>query len=438
MAVAGRNTLVAAIILMAAGSAARAEAAQALFNRIEVCKSGPSGTVATFTMTELPGTPRTFVVPAGLCQPFFFPAQTDVIIQEKSQVGLRLSDIFVTPSSAEISGTRDVTAGVIGVRSTPGGITPETTRVVFHNIEAPPTTLRVCKTGATLPTATAFPFTAEADGKTTPFSLLRDQCRDLTFPASAEVIVDEDPPPGLEVSQIVVDPPSAEMNATRDLDAGTVGLDLSSGLVTVTYTNAVPTPPPAVVRVCKVAGTGVAPGMLFAFNVTGNGVTTPLSVAASGGCATAHYPAGTHVTVDEGPQAGFGVSQIAVDPPTAEVAGTRVIDEGVVGLIASTGTTTITYTNRGLPPTPLPFVPISLTPTPDPVVGPVFAVPPLARTGVASNQFVLLALVLCALGSGVLAASTASAHPRSDRSRRRRAVPQGPKGRVARPHFWRA
>lgn len=343
----GRSSFGVVLALFAIASVVRTEAASAQIvnHGIEVCKSGPAGTVASFTITELPGTPRPFLVPAGLCQPFGFLSPTDVIIEERALPGLQVSDIFVTPTTAEIAGTRDVPAGIIGVRSTAFNVfAPEPTRVVFHNTPEPPGTVRVCKQGASLPAGTAFSFTSSVGTVTTPFTLMRDQCGDFSFPVGTRVIIDENPPAGFAVSQITVDPVSAEAQG-RDAVEGVVAVTVGSGLVLVTYTNAPVAAAPGAVSICKVAGAGVASGTLFPFTATSNGLTTPLSVAADGGCATVPYPVGSHVTIDENPPAGFAVSQIVVGPAGDEVGGTRDVDAGVVGVTVGSSMTSVTYTN---------------------------------------------------------------------------------------------
>jgi hypothetical protein len=68
-------------------------------------------------------------------------------------------------------------------------------------------------------------------------------------------------------------------------------------------------------KVCKVAGSGVQEGRMFAFRVNGTTYNVPAGPADRGFCVLAgQYPLDTHVTVEEVIPAGYYVSRIEVKP----------------------------------------------------------------------------------------------------------------------------
>jgi len=119
-------------------------------------------------------------------------------------------------------------------------------------------------------------------------------------------------------------------------------------------TDLTPCPPPATpgqVQICKVAGVGLTAGTNFDFNVTANGSTRKVTVAAgappNGTCADGgSYRVGTTVEVTEAGQTGVKTVGIVVAPAgaqqgTSDLAGRR------TSLIVGVGTTSATFTNNG-------------------------------------------------------------------------------------------
>jgi hypothetical protein len=111
---------------------------------------------------------------------------------------------------------------------------------------------------------------------------------------------------GLRVSDITVDPASARVG-NPDLTAGTVtvAVEASRVVTEVTFTNR--KSEPGILKVCKVAGTGVVPGTPYRFTVGG----TPVQVRAGSCSLPLSAPAG-NLAITEAQAEGTRVTDITV------------------------------------------------------------------------------------------------------------------------------
>ncbi|MFN2608995.1 MAG: hypothetical protein ABR511_14075 [Acidimicrobiales bacterium] len=141
--------------------------------------------------------------------------------------------------------------------------------------------------------------------------------------------------------------PAARL-VSRDLAgrAATVAIaqgDVSTQTV-VTFTNAYEI---GQLKVCKVAGAGVAQGTNFSFMVGDHAVTVPAGPDPGGFCGLAgSFPAGTTVTVTELATAATHVSSISVVPPD-RVASAADLAAGRVAVAMGPGATEVSFTNQG-------------------------------------------------------------------------------------------
>jgi hypothetical protein len=132
-----------------------------------------------------------------------------------------------------------------------------------------------------------------------------------------------------------------------------IGSDLAAGMATVTvnvggqtivtFVNAIaPLALTGQVRVCKTAGTGVAPGGKFNFVVAG----TSYAVLAGGPCVTAptFFAVGTAVTVAEAPSSGTRLEAVSVNPGDRQL-GSADLDGRTVSVTIGTGVTEVNFTN---------------------------------------------------------------------------------------------
>ncbi len=106
-------------------------------------------------------------------------------------------------------------------------------------------------------------------------------------------------------------------------------------------------PPTGLLKICKVAGTGITVGTPFTFNAGGsNTLTVPAGPAPGGTCMIGpSFPVGTNVTVTETIPAGDTVSSIAVAPPS-QLVGTPNLAGGSVNVAIGSGVTEVTFTDN--------------------------------------------------------------------------------------------
>jgi hypothetical protein len=101
-----------------------------------------------------------------------------------------------------------------------------------------------------------------------------------------------------------------------------------------------------VLKVCKVAGPGVAVGTSFSFTVGGNTFTVPAGPTPGGTCVVGpSFPVGSNVTVAETIPAGDTVASITVAPP-GQLVGTPNLAGGSVNITIGSGVTEVTYTDK--------------------------------------------------------------------------------------------
>jgi hypothetical protein len=99
-------------------------------------------------------------------------------------------------------------------------------------------------------------------------------------------------------------------------------------------------------KICKVAGPGIAIGTPFTFNAGGVVVTVPAGPAPGGTCVLGPlFPVGLHVTVFEQIPAGDTVSSITVGPPNRLWSGPSLPNGSVIVTIGP-GVTEVTFTNQ--------------------------------------------------------------------------------------------
>jgi hypothetical protein len=107
-----------------------------------------------------------------------------------------------------------------------------------------------------------------------------------------------------------------------------------------------PTCDPGLLKICKVAGLGIAIGTPFTFSIGSSTVTVPAGAPPGGTCvAGPQLTVGSSVTVTEAIPAGDTVSSIVVAPP-GSVIGTPNLAGGSVDLTIGSGVTVVTYTDK--------------------------------------------------------------------------------------------
>ncbi len=124
---------------------------------------------------------------------------------------------------------------------------------------------------------------------------------------------------------------------------------IAGAQTTATFTNTVPPiiPTTGSIQVCKVAGSGVAVGTNFSFNVAGTPVTIPAGAAPSGSCSAAlTLPAGPAV-ITETIAGGNVLTSVSILPSAALVSSNLSAGTATVTVIAGAQTTAV-FTNAAV------------------------------------------------------------------------------------------
>ena len=172
----------------------------------------------------------------------------------------------------------------------------------------------------------------------------------VALPPGRATIV-ETPVEGIFVSDVQAVP--ADRLVARDLVTGTAEVTIVAGDVStqtvVTFTNRAQVAP---LKVCKVAGNGIAVGTEFDFLAGTESVTVPAGPRPGGYCVAAGwFPAATNVTITEVMPRGIEVSGIAVSP-SARLVGEANVRGGSVVVRIGPGFTEATFTNQLAPVAP--------------------------------------------------------------------------------------
>jgi hypothetical protein len=221
---------------------------------------------------------------------------------------------------------------------------------------------------------------------------------------------------GTSVSDIRTSP--AERLVSRDLAGRVAQVTVVAGDVsaqtTVTFTNRAELAP---LKICKVAGTGVAVGADFTFAVGTVPVSVPAGPAPGGYCVVAgSFPVATNVAVSEVVPRGVQVSAIAVAPADRLVGGANT-SGATVSVRIGTGVTEATFTNQVTPATPT-TTPTTLAPTtttvppttvPPTTVPPTTTTTPPTTTTTATTTTVPAPIVPTTLPPGTLPTTTTTA-----------------------------
>jgi hypothetical protein len=290
---------------------------------LQICKVAGAGVAVGTTFTfSVAGTPLTVLAgpaPGGSCSaPLVMPVGA-VLVAETASPGTVLTSVTTLPAGLLVSS--NPSAGTATVTVNAGGQTIAT----FLNTVVPAIplgTLEICKlSGAGITPGMSFSFNAGG----TPVTVLAGSCvAAATFPVGASIVVAENPSMGTTVSAISVLPPDRQ--DAVDLSGGTITVTIGTGLTEVDFTNT--TGGLGLLKVCKIAGSGITPGTEFSFARGATDFVVPAGYCVQNGM----FPVGTVVTITEMSSPGTVVSAISILP-----AG----NQGTVNLAAQTVTATV-------------------------------------------------------------------------------------------------
>ncbi len=251
----------------------------------------------------------------------------------------------------------DLAAGTATVAVDPGG---QTIATFVNTIPPPPITgfLQICKiagSGVTLGTNFTFdvagtPVTVAA-GPPSPASCSAA----LTLPAG-QVLISETLPIGTLMTAVSTLPSTGLLTASN-LAAGTATVTVIAGAQTiVTFTDSV-NPTTGFLQICKVAGSGVAEGTNFLFNVAGTPVIVPAGPAPVGSCSVRlQLPAGP-VIVTETLPIGLELTDVSTSPSAMLLSTDLAAGQATVAVGAG-GQTVATFLNARIPVPPTGFLQI--------------------------------------------------------------------------------
>jgi hypothetical protein len=204
-------------------------------------------------------------------------------------------------------------------------------------------TLRVCKVAGTgVSAGTVFRFTAGGTNDVAVYDVAAGGCEDEAV-EEGDYLLNETLQAGIAVSAIDC-APAAACTSTH-LGAGTANVIVTGAtLTTVTFTNRSII---GTLRICKVAGAGVAPGTVFTFSAGGIDTNDGASYSVgAGSCEDEPLPEGTY-SVGEGLVAGTAVSAIDCTPVNA-CSNPSLTARAVTAVVTGAALTTVTFTNRSI------------------------------------------------------------------------------------------
>jgi hypothetical protein len=301
---------------------------------LQICKVAGGGVAVGTNFTfSVAGTP--VIVPAGLapggsCSPAQVVSPGPTRITETLPTGTLLSSVSTLPAGLLVSS--NLAAGTATVTVNAGG----QTTVTFLNT-SPMGVLKICKIAGTgVPVGGMFTFVVAGTGLRVPAGTAPGTCSQaLVFPIGTAVPVTETVSSGTVLSAISVVPAGAGSNI--NVSGRSVTATIGAGETDVYFTNTAGGV--GLLKVCKVAGTGVAPLTIFGFLMNG---TTAFTVPAGYCVSRGTFPVGTVVTITEN-LSSTAVSAISVVPASA--AGNVSVSSRSATVTVAVGTTEVTFTN---------------------------------------------------------------------------------------------
>jgi hypothetical protein len=303
---------------------------------LQICKVAGSGVTAgtnfTFSVAGTTITVPAGSAPGGSCSQSLQLPVGQATVTEVAQAGVALSGVSASPGGRLVAS--NLAGGTAAVTIVAGDVSTQSI-LTFTN-QAAVGTLTICKVaGPGVTAGTQFTFTV---GSNTVFVPAGSCSSAGSFPVGTQLTATETIPSGYQVTAIGVVPMSQIVGAPN-LATGSVTFTIGVGGTEVDFTNLMVVAT-GQLKVCKIAGTGVAPGGIFNFVVAGSSVTIP-----AGSCVTAatSFPVGASITVAETPSVGTTVSAINVLPAGRQ--GTVNLSGGTVTATIGTGVTEVDFTN---------------------------------------------------------------------------------------------
>jgi hypothetical protein len=303
---------------------------------LQVCKVAGAGvavgTPVTFSVAGTSVTVLAGSAPGGSCSASLVVPVGATLIAETPSADTGLSSVTTSPSGLLVAS--DLSAGTATVTVNAAA---QTVATFLNTIvsDIPLGTLEICKlSGAGVAPGMSFSFNAGG----TPITVAAGSCVSAaTFPVGASVVVTETPSTGTIVSAISVLPPDRQ--GAVDLSGGSVTATIGAGLTEVDFTNTAGGL--GLLKVCKIAGSGITPGARFVFAMGTASFEVPAGYCVQNGL----FPVGTVVTITELPSPTAVASAISVLPASQQ--GTVDLSAQTVTATVGVGVTEVYFTNVG-------------------------------------------------------------------------------------------
>jgi hypothetical protein len=303
---------------------------------VQVCKVAGAGvtpgTNFSFSVAATPVIVAAGPAPNGTCAPPTQVAAGSVLVTETMPAATFVTDIHATPGGALV--TSNLAAGTATV--TANGIVP--TVVTFT--DAANGLVQVCKVaGAGIAVGTNFNFNVGGTIVTVPAGPgPGGTCGPSVAVPAGGVLITESLPAGTALASVSA---NGGLLVSSNLAAGTATVSVSGGATAiVTFVDIVPVAGQGFVQVCKAAGSGIAVGTNFNFNVAGTPVTVP-----AGSCGVSvGVPAGTSV-VTETPSAGSVLTGIFTLPNPGLLVSSNLAAGAATVTVLSGAQTIVTFIN---------------------------------------------------------------------------------------------
>jgi hypothetical protein len=289
-------------------------------------------------------------VPVGTCTGLLSFPPGPVTITEAPVSGTAVTGITASGSNPTTGATdnrlvgssldnRSATVNIVA-----GGASTVTV-ARFTNTSVPAGYVEVCKESSVNPPVSGnFSFNVSG-AAANPYIVPAGACTGPIKVQAGSVTVTELPREGYRPLDVYTIPANRLM--FKNIPAGSavvnaVGGDVSTQTVVV-FKN---TPSDGQLKLCKIAGEGIAIGQTFTISSNGVSYSVPAGPASTGGYCVLDgtFPVGTVVTIQETIPPGVQVTGIAVEPPD-RVTGAPNLTNGTAMVTVGTGFTEITFTN---------------------------------------------------------------------------------------------
>jgi len=310
---------------------------------VQVCKVAgagvPVGTNFTFNVAGTPVTVAAGAAPGGSCSPALVVPAGPTVITETLPTSITLASVSTLPAGLLVSS--NLAAGTATVTVNAGGQTIAT--FIDTVISPTPTTgfVQVCKVaGAGVPVGTNFTFNVAGTPVTVAAGAAPGgSCSPALVVPAGPTVITETLPTSITLASVSTLP--AGLLVSSNLAAGTATVTVNAGGQTIatflnTNTTAVEM---GLLKVCKIAGAGIAPGENFTFMRAGASFTVPAGFCVKQGM----LPVGTVVTVTEMFSSGTVASAISVLP--ADRQGVVDLPRQAVSATIGAGVTEVYFTN---------------------------------------------------------------------------------------------